>query len=314
MRRMLALLVCAMVVLAGPVAWAGEPAGQPVAEPAAAPPPLPLQTIEGFSGVFLTETAYMVNPPTDGSAIGLPAVSVHGTQINEKELVGAAFTMNLLGRIELGYSYQRLGLGDWDNKVEDATGLSIGDNAVQLHTLGARVMVLREGEGDTTWVPALTLGARYKKNADIDDIDRDLLGTAGSLGVDDDDSVDFTLMASKTFAGILPKPFILSAGVRATEAIHTGFVGFSDEYHYVFEGNAIFFLTDRLVLAGEYRQMPSDLKRLGDLVQPEDDWWSVALAYVFTDNLTATAGFANVGRVLDDDDDFAWLGQLKWEF
>lgn len=314
MRRAMAFALCGVAVLAATVVWAGEPPGQPVAEEPASPPPLPLHSIEGFSGVFLTETAYLVNPPQEGSAIGLPVVGTHWTQINEKELFGATLTVNLFGRAELGYSYQRLSLGDWDNKVERATGLRIGDEAVQLHTVGARLMVLREGEWDTTWVPALTFGVRYKKNTDIADIDDDLLGTAKALGVDDDEGIDVTLMASKTFAGILPKPFILSAGVRATEAINAGFVGFSDDYSYVFEGNAIFFITDRLVFAAEYRQMPHELKRLGDLVKPEDDWWSVAFAYVCTNNLTVTAGFANVGRVLDGEDDFAWLGQIKWEF
>ncbi len=326
MRSVSLLAVGLMVVLGAMGAWAGEPAalpeGEPVAEAPAAPP-LPLHSIEGFSGVFLTETAYFANLPEGDGWFGKPALAIHGTEINEKELVGATLTTNVFRRVEFGYSYQRLSLGDWDNDVEAATGLRIADSAVQLHTVGARLMVLREGEWDTTWCPALTLGARYKRNTDIDDINDDLAGVPESLGVDDDESVDFTVKASKTFQPLysapglpLPgaKPWILSVGGRATEAIHSGFVGFSNDYDFVFEGSAIFFLTDRLVLAGEYRQMPHNLDRLGDLVKREDDWWSVALAYVCTNNLTATAGFANVGRVLDEDDNFAWLGQLKWEF
>jgi hypothetical protein len=309
MRKVMAALVC-VAVLAASFGGAAEVVG----EKPASPPPLPLHSIEGFGGVYLTETAYLVNPPTDGGTIGLPSVSVFATDIGEKFHTGASATLNFLGRIELGYSFQYLSLGDWDNDVEDATGLSISDDDSRLHTVGLRVLVVREGEGDTTWVPAITLGARYKKNTQIDDIDDDLLGTVGLLGYDDDDSVDFTLTASKTFAGILPKPFILSATVRSTEAIHAGFVGFSDDRELVLEGNAIFFITDQLVLAGEYRQMPDELKSLGNLVGRPDDWWSLALGYVVNNQLTLTAGFANMGRVLEDDENFCVLGQVKYEF
>jgi hypothetical protein len=309
MRKVMAALVC-VAVLAASFGGAAEVVG----EKPASPPPLPLHSIEGFGGVYLTETAYLVNPPTAGGDIGLPSVSVFATDVGEKFHAGASATLNFLGRIELGYSYQYLSLGDWDNDVEDATGLSISDDDSRLHTVGLRVLVVREGEGDTTWVPAITLGARYKKNTQIDDIDDDLLGTVGLLGYDDDDSVDFTLTASKTFAGILPKPFILSATVRSTEAIHAGFVGFSDDRELVLEGNAIFFITDQLVLAGEYRQMPDELKSLGNLVGRPDDWWSLALGYVVNNQLTLTAGFANMGRVLEDDENFCVLGQVKYEF
>ncbi|MFP4057138.1 MAG: DUF3034 family protein [Candidatus Brocadiia bacterium] len=310
MRGALSVAIC-VGLLAGGAALGAEP----VPEEPQAPPPLPLHSIEGFSGVYLTETAYFANEPVGEGWFGLPSLSVSGTRIEHKYHLGSAVTMNFLRRVELGYSFQRLTLGQWDDDVESATGLSISDDDLRLHTTGLRFKILRDGEWDTTWAPALTAGVRYKKNTEIDDIDDDLLGTVGTLGYDDDEGVDFTLVASKTFADVIPgHPFILSAGARATEAIHAGFAGFGDDYHVVFEGNAIVFLTSRLALAGEYRQMPHSLDRLGELVKREDDWWSVALAYVFNEHLTATAGFANVGRVLDADEDFAWLAQLKWEF
>jgi len=82
----------------------------------------------------------------------------------------------------------------------------------------------------------------------------------------------------------------------------------------VLEANGIFFITDQLVLAGEYRQMPDELGTLGRLVREQDDWWSLALGYVVNSQLTVTAGFANLGRVLDDDENFCVLGQVKYEF
>ena len=311
---MVAGILIAVAALAAPWALAGEQPPPPPPEQPASPPPLPLHSIEGFSGVFLTETAYLANLPEGEGWFGKPSVAISGARINEKELFAATATMNFFRRVELGLSYMNLSLGDWDNNVEAAAEARISDGDVPLYTVGLRCLVLREGEFDTTWIPAVTVGARWKKNANIDNIDRDLHGVVTGLGLDDDDGLDFTVMASKTFAGVLPKPFILSAGLRATEAIQAGFLGFDDDYHVVFEGNAIFFILDNLVLAAEYRQMPRTMKRLGKLVRREDDWWSLALGWVVNSHMTVTAGFAHTGRVLDESDSFVPLCQLKWEF
>jgi len=40
--------------------------------------PLPLHTIEGNSGVFITSTACLANPPEEGQVIGKPSFSVSG--------------------------------------------------------------------------------------------------------------------------------------------------------------------------------------------------------------------------------------------
>ena len=310
MQRVKMALVCVAVVLAS-LAGAAEVLEE---EAPAAPAPLPLHSLEGFGGVYLTETAYLVNPPVGDRTIGMPSVAISAVDVGKKFLGSASATLNILGRVELGYSYQFLSLGDWDNDVEDATGLNISDGDVRLHTIGARAALIREGEWDTAWVPAVTFGVRYKNNTEIEDINDDLLNVPKALGYDDDDGVDFTLVASKTFAGVLPKPFILSLGVRSTEAIHAGYVGFTDDRELVLEANGIFFITDQLVLAGEYRQMPDELHSLGRLVREQDDWWSLALGYVVNSQLTVTAGFANLGRVLDDDENFCVLGQVKYEF
>lgn len=317
MRKLVtALLAVALIV---PVTMAGEaPAGEPVPEaPKASPPPLPLQTLEGFSGVYLTDTAYMVNPPEADGFFGKPSIAISGVRVGQKDLESLAVTTNIMGRLEFGYSFQRLGLGDWPHDIMKTTGIDI-DHSSLLHTVGLRAMVLREGEGDTTWMPAFTIGVRYKKNATIAGINRDLAQIPRTLGYSDDDGLEYTATLSKTFVGVLPKPFILSVGLRNTDAIHAGFVGFSDDRHTVFEANGIFFLTDRLVFAAEYRQMPDELKGLKvagtKLIMRQDDWWSMALGYVFNNNVTGTLGFANLGRVLNHDENICLLGQVKCEF
>jgi len=307
--------VVLVAALAASVVVAAEaPAGKTAAKPAAkaAAPPLPLHTLEGPSGVYLTQTAYFANLPEGDGLFGKPSFAFSGVKVGHKDLEAFTVTTNVLKRFELSYSFQRLGLGDFPHDVKKATGISI-DHSSLLHTLGLRAMVVREGEGSPS-MPAITLGVLFKKNTTIDDINDDLGGLLKTLSYRKDHGVDFTAVASKTFVGVLPKPFILSAGVRNTSAILGGFGGFGNDRHTVFEGHAIFFLTDRLVFAAEYRQMPHELRTLGKLIRREDDWWSMAFAYVFNNNLTGTIGFAHLGRVLNHHEGFCPLAQLKWEF
>ena len=58
------LLVVLVIVAGMSTAWAG--------------PPLPLHTVEGNSGVFITSTAYLANPPAEGDVLGLPSLSTSG--------------------------------------------------------------------------------------------------------------------------------------------------------------------------------------------------------------------------------------------
>jgi len=197
--------------------------------------------------------------------------------------------------------------------VWDAARVHVPDSA-RLHTFGLRGMLIREGEWGLAWMPATTLGVRYKYNDTIWDIDRHLGGACRALGVKDNEGLDYTLTTSKMFAGILPKPFILSAGLRNTEAAQIGFLGFTGDRDTVFEASAVFFITDRILVGGEYRQKPDSLKRFGKLVGREDDWWDLCVGYIVNEHLTLCVGYAHLGRVLNHEENNAWAVQAKWEF
>jgi len=92
-----------MVFLSGSIVYAG--------------PPLPTHNVEGNSGVFITSTAYMANPPENGEVFGLPSVSFSFAAIGEKDFESVAVTENIGGKVELGYAAERLGLGDWPDDV-----------------------------------------------------------------------------------------------------------------------------------------------------------------------------------------------------
>jgi len=180
-------------------------------EKAGGPPPLPLHTVEGNSGVFITSTAYMANPPLGGDWLGLPSVSVSGAFIGEKDFQSYGLTQNFFGRLEIGYAVERLGLGDWPDDVFQATGLKPEDR-VLLHNVNARLLVIQENDFDCPWMPAVTVGSHFKWNDGIDEIDRDLNGCCDLLGADHDFGTELTVVASKTIANILPRPAIVSAG------------------------------------------------------------------------------------------------------
>ena len=279
--------------------------------------PLPLHNIEGNSGVFITSTAYLANPPEEGKAVGLPSFSASGVFGREKNLQSFAITENILGKYEIGYAYERLGLGDWPDDVKTATGLRVSRH-LGLHNFNLRAMVVEEGGYDRPWMPAITLGAHLKWTEGLSKLDDDLNGTMDNLGADHSRGIEFTAVASKTFKNLLPRPVILSAGIRNSDAIHTGLVGFAGERETTFEGSVIAFLTERLAFAAEYRKKADELAQLNTggkhLNKAENDWWTIAMAYVVNNHTTVSGGYANLGNVFNHREDNVWGVQLKYEF
>lgn len=311
-------LVIALATVAASAAEKIQPAeGQ--AEPkqqaeAPAPPPIPLHMLEGTSGIFITQTAYIANAPTLRKWLAMPSVSATYVKVGHKDVRALGLSWAIHERIEFGYAYERLDLGHWPQDVEKATGLHMRPREVDLHTLSLRTMVVKEGQWGQKWLPAITAGIHFKYNEDINEINEDLQGTCRALGLRNNSGWDATLVASKTFVGILPKPFILSAGLRSTRAAITGFTGFTQDRDINFEGSAAFFITDRLIFAAEYRQKRSNYDRIRSVVEKEDDWWLLAFAYIFNEHLTATVGYLHAGDMLNHSDQGGVGVQVKWEF
>ena len=285
--------------------------------------PLPLHTIEGNSGVFITSTAYLANPPEEGEIFGKPSVSTSAIFGREKDLVSFAVTENLYGRFEIGYAYELFGLGDWPDDVKTATGASVSQH-LGLHNVNLRAMVIEEDSFDYSWMPAVTFGTHFKWSEGQTKLDDDLGGLLDTLGSDHSRGVEFTLVASKTLTDgyadilLLPRPIILSAGLRNGDAIHTGLFGFAGERRTTFECSIISFLTDKLAFAAEYRQKSDLLDQFSaggrHLVKAENDWWTLVLAYVVNDNMTISGGYANLGNLANHRESNVLGLQLKYEF
>jgi hypothetical protein len=307
----LALALAAAVV--NPFAAAGE---APATESAKAekPPPLPLHQIEGNGGIFATLSAYIVNPPRSGEAIGRPSVGFSYVNLGHGENLEAfTVTESPWKRLELGYGYNNFQLGDLPTQIALSGGPEINES-VTLHNFNTRLQLLKEGEFGTKWVPALTLGAHYKNNDGISQINRQLGGTLHTLGLfDRRDGLDFTLYASKLVTG-LPRPVLFQAGGRATKGAWNGLAGFTDDYSFLFEGNVVVFLTDRLALAGEYKQLANDYTPVPGLINKAGDWWTVDLAYVVSSHFTVAAGYGHFGGVLNHEANGVWGVTTKFEF
>jgi hypothetical protein len=280
-------------------------------------PPLPTHCVHGYSGVFTTPTAYMANPAAEGEFWGKPSVSATAAFLRHKDYQSYIVTENILGNIELGYAFERIGLGDWPSEVLQA-GLPSIDDEVFVHNFNVRYNVLPEGSLDSDWMPAVTVGTHFKWNEGLSTINRQLGGACTLLGADHTFGTEFTVTASKTVTGVLPNPMILSAGIRNSDAIHTGLLGFAGERKTTFEGSIIYFLTEKLMVAAEYRQKSNliDECTVGGkhLIKAENDWWDICLGYVVNDRMTIAGGYANFGNVLNTQEDNVWAFQVKYEF
>jgi len=313
--RLLALALAALPAFTLKAADDAPPATQP-APPAKAekPAPLPLHQIEGNGGIFSTLSAYIVNPPRNGEPIGRPSVGFAFVDIGHgQNLEALTLTESPWKRLELGFGWDNLSLGDLPLAIKNATTVSINVQEVQLYNANARLQLLKEGEFDQKWIPALTAGAHFKYNDGISTINNELGGALAGAGIKDHDGVDFTLYASKLFTQ-LPRPVLVELGGRATKGVWNGLGGFTDNYSFLFEGNVVVFVTGSLALAAEYRQQPNDYKPIGNLVKAEGDWWTLDAAYVVNKHLTLAVGYGHFGGVLNHDANGVWGVTTKWEF
>lgn len=294
----------------------GVRAGETNNVPAAAekPAPLPLHQIEGNGGVFATLSAYIVNPPRNGEAVGRPSVGFSYVNLgHEVNLEAFTVTESPCRRLELGYGWDHLGLGDLPLALRNAGIVNYHQDQVQLHNFNARFQILKEGEFDQKWIPALTAGVHYKYNDGISEANNEAGGALAVAGMSHHEGVDYTLYASKLFTQ-LPRPVLLELGGRATEGVWDGLGGFTSSYNFVFEGNVVVFVTSKFALAAEYKQQPRDYQAIGNLVQKEGDWWTLDAAYVVNSHLTLAAGYGHFGNVLNHQANGVWGLTTKWEF
>lgn len=305
-----ALLSCAAVIILSAPALA-ETAAPPVQKSA---PPLPFHSVEGIGGAFAVPSAYVVNPSPSGEVFGLPAIGGMHVHVGKGRVLDAlTVTETLWGRLELGYGLDHFDSGDLSGDIQAATGMIMSRNSINLHNFNAKFLAIPEGSWDQAWLPALSLGVHYKYNETLNTLNKDLAGTFTAIGIDDNDGWDFTLFASKMIT-CLPRPIILTAGARSTQAAHIGLLGFTGERKIVPEATLCVLAAPNLAFAFEYRAKPDEYTPIPGLVAGEDDWWTICTGWIVNDRMTLSGGYAHFGDMLNHRANGAWGVALKYEF
>lgn len=284
----------------------------PGQEPTPKGTPLPFHTIEGYGGGAITPIAYLVNGPANGATWGLPSAAFSYVHLGDKNLEAFTVTENLGGRVEFGFGADRFDLGTLPGAIRAATTVDIQHNQEWLTNFNARVLVVPENSFHAP-VPAVTIGAHYKHNDSIADIDQRLGGALQGIGYRKDSGFEFTQTLSKTLPDVGGRPLILTAGARESKAANLGFLGFTDTYKTTLEGNVVFLPANWLLFAYEYRQKPKALNEIPGLINQESDWHAFDASWIFSPHGTLVAGYGRFGNLANSKADSAWWLQLKYE-
>jgi hypothetical protein len=311
-------VVAAVAALSfSPHVFAEEAADQQAPPPADEKgPPLPFITIEGQGGGAITPMAYLVNPAPEGEIFGKPSVAFDMIGLNSKSLNTFMLTENLFGRVEFGFAADDFNLGTLPGDIHTATQTEIGRSDVWLYNFSVRGLLVKENAGENEWVPAVTIGAIFKTNDGIRQINQSLNGALETIGYARENGTDFTLTATKTLpTAFFGKPLIVTAGLRESQAANLGFLGFSDTYKASFEGSVAILPFDRWLFAYEFRQKSSPYTLgLAPLVGDEDNWHAFDAAFIINKHTTLVAGAGILGTLANTEANSAWFMQLKYEF
>jgi hypothetical protein len=281
-------------------------------------PPLPFITIEGQGGGAITPMAYLVNPAAEGEIFGKPSVAFDMIGLGGKNLNTFMLTENLFGRLEFGFAADDLSLGTLPGAIERNTGVDIGRSDVWLYNFGLRGLLVKENAGENDWVPAVTVGAIFKTNEGISNINSSLGGVLNTIGYARENGTDFTLTATKTLPkAFFGKPLIATTGLRESQGANLGFLGFSDKYQTSFEGSIAILPFDKWLFAYEFRQKasPYGTITLNDepIIGDENNWHAFDAAYIINKHTTLVAGAGIFGTLANADANNSWWLQLKYE-
>ena len=259
--RKLALTICLAFMLAS-------------ATPALAGPPLVM--LDGAGGVGVNPTAWITSSTTDTSFldgwINKPSVAMWYGTFSEIDTAFSAFGLNfgVKDRVELSWGHQRASIENGPD--------------IELDSFGCKVLLLKENDFDSPFVPALSVGITYRTNHDI-----------GGSGSTDDDGFEYYAVASKVITQFPLVPMILSAGVSYTDAYQRGVLGFNDD-----DEDFVYMLDVAWVVPLFPKQkffhamVPGFEYRSG--ADYDNDWrdadtWDVFADFMVTDNIIIAVGY-----------------------
>lgn len=220
---------------------------------------------EGPTGVFVTPLASTAASPANG--FGKPVVAYHF--LNGGQVIGnystISITEGVAKRFEFGYTAEVHAGGDDTTNAVNLSPLWTGTMSI----VHGKLNVVPENAGKTKWVPAISVGAigRFNDNNVGDGSNSAALHSALSItnGTQTTNNADFYVVGTKVVTQWTKKvPWLLSAGVRGTNASLWGLGGNAPDYTarafgalaWVFTGPA----KSTIILAGEVAQQPNHVQ------------------------------------------------------
>jgi hypothetical protein len=235
--------------------------------------------IEGSAGGGITPWALIGGLGTDREL----GASGYCTQVKPQDfrLDSCGIGIGIDNRLELSVARQTFDLGS-----------VVPGQRIDLSVVGAKLRLYGDAviDQDRPW-PQLAIGAQWKHNSDFGIV-------PAALGARHADGTDVYLAATKLWLdGPLDLSWLADLTLRASDANQLGILGFGGDrgdYHLLAEGSLGVFLTDHLVLGGEYRQKPDNLSAFH-----EDDFKDLFLALIPVKYVSLTVGYAELGNIAD---------------
>lgn len=238
-----------------------------------------ISSIDGAAGGGLADWAVIAgNETRDGIGGTAHATFVCLPDFDLKSL-GAAIGIN--DRVELSYAWQRFDT----HAAGAALGLGRGFTFDQ-QVIGAKVRIAGDAVWDQDrWLPQIAAGVQYHI--------ADRSAVIAAIGGRHDRGTDFYLSATKL---LLSHGLLIDATVRATKANQFGLLGFGGDrvvgYTAQVEGSAGLMLSRSLVVGGEYRTKPDNLR-----FAREQDTFDLFAAWAITRRVSATAAYIDLGDI-----------------
>ena len=218
-------------VIAGAVLWVGV---------SVAHAGVPLNNVEGVGGVAFNPLAYTAGTPFDEKdketgitslkgAVNKPQFGIWRIRLNDvkADWTTQSVATTIFDRLEVSYGNETI--------AQD------GARNIHKNNVGLKGLLVKENAGDTKWVPAVAVGAIYKDTS---------YAVTGDVK---DHGYDYYAVATKLITQ-LPRPVLVSAGIRNTDARSTGVYGFGTKRDTVGFGNIDVILPLNLAVGYEYEQ------------------------------------------------------------
>ncbi len=243
---------------------------------------LPLNNVEGVGGVAFNPLAYTAGTPFDAGEKATGSGAVFKDAVNKPQFGLWRIRLN---DVKADWNTQSVATTFFDrlevsygNEIIAQTG---APKTINKQNIGLKALLVKENAGDNKLIPAVAVGTIYKQTTYDTPADVKKQG------------YDYYVVATKFLTG-LPKPVLLSGGIRSTDARSTGVYGFGTKRDTALFGNIDVLPLKDVAIGFEYEQ--------GAQVAgwKNADYYDAHVAWLANKQLTLVAAYVNTGDNKDN--------------